>query len=109
LIGRGKALEMMCTGARIDATTALDSGIVNKVVKVEELVAVAKASISEIAKCGPIAVQFCIQALNRGLETSLGQGLSLEADLFGLISSTKDMREGLNAFLEKRPAKFVGE
>ena len=109
LIGRGKALEMMCTGARIDATQALSHGIVNKVVKVEELLGVAKASINEIAKCGPIAVQFCIQALNRGLETSLGQGLSLEADLFGLISSTKDMREGLNAFLEKRPAKFVGE
>jgi enoyl-CoA hydratase len=109
LIGRGKALEMMCTGARIDAQQALSAGIVNRVVKVEELLGVAKASVAEIAKCGPVAVQFCIHALNRGLETSLGQALSIEADLFGMISSTKDMREGLTAFLEKRPPKFLGE
>lgn len=109
LIGRGRALEMLCTGARIDAAQALEAGIVNRVTKVEELLAAAKASVGEIAKCAPLSVQYCIQALNRGLETSLGQGLSIEADLFGVISSSKDMREGLNAFLEKRPPKYTGE
>lgn len=109
LIGRGRALEMLCTGARISAAEAEQYGIVNKVTPVEELVSAAKAAISGVAKCAPIAVQYSIEAINRGLDTTMAEGLRIEADLFGVISASEDMREGLNAFLEKRAPNFTNK
>jgi len=106
LVGPGVALEMISRGERIGAAEALRRGIVNQVFSQEDLVAGAKAAIGEIAKTGPLAVAFSIEAVRRGMETTLGEGLRIEADLFGVISASEDMREGLNAFLEKRPAQF---
>jgi enoyl-CoA hydratase len=106
LVGKGAALEMIATGARIGPQEALQKGIVNKVTTGPELLPAAKAAVAEIAKCGPLAVAFAIEAVNRGLDTTLGEGLRIEADLFGVISASEDMREGLNAFLEKRPPAF---
>lgn len=106
LVGRGLALEMIARGERIGADEALRRGIVNRVFKQDELVSGAKAAVAEIAKNGPVAVAFGIEAVNRGLDTTLGEGLRIEADLFGVISASEDMREGLNAFLEKRAAVF---
>ena len=109
LIGRGRALEMILTGNPIDAATAERYGLVNRVAPAAEL----RAKTEELAKAmlsrGPLALALAIESVQRGAETSLEEGLRIECDLFGIISSTKDMREGLTAFLEKRKAQFRGE
>lgn len=109
LVGRGRALEMLLTGDPIDAAEALRIGLVNRVVKKEELLAQAEAIAKRILATGPVAVKYTIEAVDRGLDLSLEQALKLEADYFGRCFETKDMREGARAFLEKRPAKFTGE
>jgi enoyl-CoA hydratase/carnithine racemase len=109
LVGRGRALEMLLTGDPIDAAEALRIGLVNRVVKKEELLAQAEAIARRILATGPVAVKYTIEAVDRGLDLSLEQALKLEADYFGRCFETKDMREGARAFLEKRPAKFTGE
>ena len=109
LIGRGRALEMILTGNPIDAATAERFGLVNRVAPASEL----RAKTEELAKAmlsrGPLALAMALESVQRGTETSLEEGLRIECDLFGIISSTKDMREGLTAFLEKRKAQFRGE
>jgi enoyl-CoA hydratase len=74
-----------------------------------DLIATAEAMVKQILANGPIAVALCIEAVNRGLDTTLEEGLVIEANHFGLIATTTDMREGMSAFLEKRPAAFKGE
>ena len=81
----------------------------NKVVPQAELIGAAEAMLKQILANGPIAVALCIEAVNRGLDTTLEEGLVIEANHFGLIATTSDMREGMSAFLEKRPAAFKGE
>ena len=109
LIGRGRALEMILTGNPIDAATAERYGLVNRVAPAAEL----RAKTEELAKAmlsrGPLALAMALESVQRGTETSLEEGLRIECDLFGIISSTKDMREGLTAFLDKRKAQFRGE
>lgn len=109
LIGRGRALEMILTGNPIDAATAERWGLVNRVAPPAGL----RAATEELAKAiltrGPLALAMAMEAVQRGTETSLEEGLRIECDLFGIISSTQDMREGLGAFLEKRKATFKGE
>jgi len=110
IVGPGRALEMMATAARIGGAEAEKYGIVNKLVATpEELLPAAKASVEAITKNGPIAVAYCIEAVNRGMDTTLAEGLRIEADLFGVISASDDMREGLNAFLEKRAPSFTNK
>jgi enoyl-CoA hydratase len=109
LTGKGVALEMIATGARIGPADALAKGIVNRVTTAADLIPTAKAAVAEMAKCGPLAVKFAIEAVNRGLDVTLPEGLRIEADLFGVISASEDMREGLNAFLEKRPPNFKNQ
>jgi enoyl-CoA hydratase len=109
LVGRGRALEMLLTGDPIDAAEALRIGLVNRVVKKEELLAQAEAIARRILAAGSVAVKYTIEAVDRGLDLSLEQALKLEADYFGRCFETKDMREGARAFLEKRPPKFAGE
>lgn len=106
LVGPGVALEMIARGERIGAEEALRRGIVSRVFKQDELVSGAKGMVAEIAKNGPVAVAFAIEAVNRGMDVTLEEGLRIEADLFGVISASEDMREGLNAFLEKRAPVF---
>jgi len=109
LVGRGRALELLLTGDPIDAAEALRIGLVNRVVKKEELLAQAEAVARKILAAGPVAVKYSIEAVDRGLDLPLEQALILEADYFGRCFETKDLREGTRAFLEKRPPKFTGE
>jgi len=109
LVGRGRALELLLTGDPIDAAEAHRIGLVNRVVKKDELLAACEAVARKILAAGPVAVKYTIEAVDRGLDLPLDQALVLEADYFGRCFDTKDMREGAKAFLEKRPAKFTGE
>lgn len=109
VIGQGRALEWILTGGKFDAQEAFRVGLVNKVVKPEQLLAETEAMARKMMANGPIALRSCIEAVNRGMETSLDQGQALEATLFGMLASTRDTREGLAAFLEKRKPDFRGE
>jgi enoyl-CoA hydratase len=109
LVGMGRALELLLTGATIDAATAHAWGLVNKVVEPAELHATAQKLAEEILAVAPTAVAGCLRAVRLGLELPLSQALEHEAALFGLCFATEDMREGAAAFLEKRPARFPGK
>ncbi|HKF51686.1 MAG TPA: enoyl-CoA hydratase-related protein [Candidatus Acidoferrales bacterium] len=109
LCGKGIAHELILTGEMIPADEALRIGLVNHVVEPQELISAAEAIAKKIIANAPLAVQFCIDAIERGMEMSQEQGLFLEATLFGLSCATEDMREGTRAFVEKRPAKFKGK
>jgi enoyl-CoA hydratase len=108
LVGKGRALELMLTGVPVDAAEAYRIGLVNKVVPQAELIGAAEAMMKVMLANGPIALGFVIEAVNRGLDTTLEEGLVIEANHFGLIATTSDMKEGMGAFLEKRPAAFKG-
>ena len=108
LVGRGAALSLILTGDTIDAQQALRIGLVNQVVPAAELLAAAERLLRGILKNGPLAVRLALEAVDRGLDMTLDEGLLLEANLFGLLASTRDMKEGLTAFLEKRPPGFEG-
>ena len=107
LIGKGRALELILTGEMVDAAEAYRIGLVNRVVPADDLLETAEGMLRRILAHGPLAVALCISAVNRGMETTLEEGLALEADHFGLLASTEDMREGMRAFLEKRPPRFA--
>ncbi|HHI78789.1 MAG TPA: hypothetical protein ENK02_02280 [Planctomycetes bacterium] len=109
LVGYGHGLEMILTGEKIDAEEALRIGLVNRVFPPEDLLEEAKKTARKILKNGPLAVSIAKEAVRRGTEMALEDGVSLEADLFGMISSTEDMKEGMRAFLEKRKPEFRGE
>ncbi len=96
------------TGEMIDATEAYRIGLVNKVVPAADLMNAAREIMKTILANGPLAVALCIEAIDRGLEMSLDEGLILEANHFGLLAATDDMREGMSAFLEKRTPSFKG-
>ncbi|MHC4472352.1 MAG: enoyl-CoA hydratase/isomerase family protein [Planctomycetota bacterium] len=109
LVGEGRALEMILTGSMIDAAEAHRIGLVNRVYPPEELLPGAKDLAARILENGPVAVRYALEAVNRGAGAGLGEGLAVEQILFGLISATADVKEGLNAFLEKRKAQFRGD
>jgi enoyl-CoA hydratase len=108
LVGKGRALQLVMTGEQITAQQALAMGLVNEVVPLADLIPEAEAMAKKIAANAPLAIRFAIEAVNRGLEMPLAEGLFLEATLFSLCCTTEDMKEGTRAFLEKRPAKFTG-
>ena len=108
LVGRGVALDLLLSGRRVSATEALALGLVNRVVAASELMPEARRLAADLAERPPLAVQYIIEAVNRGLEMPLAEGQALEATLFGLVASTDDMREGTRAFLEKRKPQFRG-
>ena len=108
LVGKGRALHLLLSAEMIDAPEALRIGLVTKVVPADQLMAEAEKLMRTILANGPVAVALTIDAVHQGLEMTLAEGLQLEANLFGLVASTQDMREGLTAFLEKRPARFEG-
>ena len=108
LLGKGKALELICTGDRIPAAEAERIGLVNKVVPAEQLMAVAEEMARKIMSRGPLAIRAAIEAVMHGSEMPFEEGQFLEATLFGLLCASEDTKEGMNAFLEKRPAQFKG-
>ena len=108
VIGRGRALEMILTGDMIDAQEAYRIGLVNHVHPQAELLGAAEQLAKKIAANGPVAVALAIEAVDHGYHASTEDALRLEANLFGLLASTQDMREGMGAFLEKRKANFQG-
>ncbi|KAA3657826.1 MAG: enoyl-CoA hydratase, partial [Calditrichaeota bacterium] len=109
LIGKGRAIELLVSGNMIVASKAYEFGLVNHVVAQSELLPACKKFLQVVMTKGPLAVQLSIDAVSRGCEMSLDQGVALENELFGLISSTEDSREGTSAFLEKRKAEFIGK
>ncbi len=108
LVGRAKAKELIFTGDMIDAAEAHRIGLVNSVHKPEELMDAARKLAAQIAANGAIAVSLCKRAVNRGIEVDLSSGCAIEAEIFGLCFSTEDQKEGMKAFIEKRPANFRG-
>jgi enoyl-CoA hydratase len=109
IVGRGKALELILSAGIITAEEALGMGLVSKVVKGAELANETEALARTIAAKAPIALRFIKEAVNKGLDLTLEQGLRLEADLYFLLHTTADRTEGINAFLKKRPPKFKGQ
>jgi enoyl-CoA hydratase len=108
LVGKGKAMEMILTGAPIAAEEAQRIGLVNRVVPAANLMTEAKALAAQLANSAPIAMRYIINAVNKGVEMPFAEACQYEATLFGLVASTEDMREGTRAFLEKRKAAFQG-
>lgn len=109
LIGRGRALELLLTGDQITAAEAHRLGLVNRVVTGANLMGEARKLAQALAAKAPIAVRYIIDAVNRGLQMPLPDAQVFEATLFGLVSTTEDMREGTKAFLDKRKAEFKGK
>jgi len=109
IVGRGKALELILTAETITAEEALKIGLVSKVVSRANLAAEAEALARTIAAKAPIALRYIKEAVNKGLDLTLEQGLRHEADLYFLIHTTADRQEGITAFLEKRPPRFKGK
>jgi enoyl-CoA hydratase len=109
LCGKGMAHELCLTGEMISAEEALRIGLVNHVYEPAELLPAAEAMAKKIIANAPLAVKFTMEAIERGVEMPLEEGLFLEATLFGVACATDDMREGTKAFLEKRPAAFKGK
>ena len=108
LVGRGRALEMILTGARIDAREALRIGLVERVVPAAEVLASALALAKTLAAKAPVALRYAKEAVVKGLELPLADGLRLEQDLATLLRTTEDRIEGAKAFLEKRKPRFTG-
>ncbi|MDQ2669182.1 MAG: enoyl-CoA hydratase-related protein [Gemmatimonadota bacterium] len=108
LVGRGRALELLLTGRMIDADEAYRIGLVNRVVPAERLLEECEALLRAMLANGPLAVLAVLETVDQALDMSLDDGLLLEANTFGLLSSTADMKEGTRAFLEKREPRFEG-
>lgn len=109
LIGKGRAKELIFTGDIINAEEALRIGLVNKVVPMEELLEAAQKMAKKIASKGPVAVRLSKEAINKGLEIDLDKANAYETELFSLCFASDDQKEGMSAFLEKRPAVFQGK
>ena len=109
LVGKGIAMQLVLSGDMISAQEAYRIGLVNEVVAFAELIPRAEAIAQKIVANAPLAVQYAMEAVNKGMELTLAEGLYLEATLFGVCCSTEDKKEGTTAFLEKRQAQFQGK
>ena len=109
IIGRGKALELILTAEIINAAEALEIGLVTKVVPAESLNAEVDVLVKAIASKAPISLRYIKEAINKGLDLTMEQGLRLEADLYFLLHTTGDRTEGIKAFQQKKPPEFKGQ
>jgi enoyl-CoA hydratase len=107
-IGKGRALEMMLTASTVGAEEALRIGLINRVAATGDLLTEAEAFAKEIALLAPLAIRACLEAVTRGADLPLREGLALETRLFASLFATEDVREGTRAFLEKRKPVFKG-
>jgi len=109
LVGRGLAMQLLLAGEMISAQEAHRIGLVNEVVPAADLIPRAAAIAQKIIANAPLAVQYTMEAVNKGMDMSLAEGLYVEAALFAVCCATEDKNEGTTAFLEKRPAQFKGK
>jgi enoyl-CoA hydratase/carnithine racemase len=109
LVGKGKAMEMVLTGETITSSEALEIGLVNQVVKAADLPAVVDSLADTLCTKAPLAVRYCKEAVNKGLDLTLEQGLRLEADLYFLLHTTSDRTEGVQSYLQKRQPQYRGQ
>jgi enoyl-CoA hydratase/carnithine racemase len=103
------AMEVLLTGERFDAETALRFGLISRVVPADELAATAEEIAEKIAECGPLAVRYIKQAVIQGREMSFEDGLALETKLAGAVFRSEDAREGPTAFAQKRKPNYKGK
>jgi enoyl-CoA hydratase len=108
LVGKGRALDILITGRMVDAEEAFRIGLVDRVVAPEKLQEEAVALLRGILAMGPLAVRSCLELVDAGLEMGLEEALRMEATHFGLLSGSEDQKEGMAAFIAKRPAAFQG-
>lgn len=109
IVGTGMAKQLLYTGDTIDACEALRIGLVNAVVPAESLMEYVVEVAQKIASRGSIAVRFCKDAVNEGMQTDIDRAMTIEADIFGLCFATEDQKEGMQAFVDKRKAQFKGK
>ena len=108
LVGKGMAMQLLLSGEMITAQEAHRIGLVNEVTAAAELIPRAEAIAQKIIANSPLAVQYAMEAVNKGMEMTLPDGLYLEATLFAVACASEDKKEGTTAFLEKRPPQFKG-
>jgi enoyl-CoA hydratase len=108
-LGKAKAMELVLTGKSIGAKEALDYGLVNQVVPIDELETASLALAEEIAVKPPLAVRLAKQSILKAFDLSLEDGLHFEQNNFALLFATEDQREGMKAFIEKRKPNFKGK
>lgn len=106
IVGVGMAKEMLYTGRMVKAIEAKEIGLVNRIVEPEELLNAAEEMMKTIISKGPLAVKYTKVCVNKGLEVSLAYGLEYEKNMIGIILSTDDAMEGINAFMEKRTPNY---
>src|SRR3984893_12822885 len=106
LVGKGIAMQILLTGEMITAQEAHRIGLVNEVTAPADLIPRAETIAQKIIANAPLAVQFTMEAVNKGMEMNLSEGLYLEAVLFGVSCATEDKKEGTSALLKKRQAQF---
>ena len=109
IVGMAQALDLVLTGERIDARAALAIGLVTRVVPPGELMKTARELAENICRKAPLGVRFAKEAVRRGAEMNLTDGLAFENTLFTLLRGTQDAKEGTSAFAEKRKPEFRGE
>ncbi len=109
IVGRSKALEMLLTGELIDAAEAHRLGLAHKIVTPQEIVPETEKWAKRIATRAPLSLKYAKEAVHKGLDLTLEQGLRLECDLYLILQTTEDRTEGIQAFLEKRAPHFKGQ
>ncbi|MGB8886613.1 MAG: enoyl-CoA hydratase-related protein [Candidatus Korobacteraceae bacterium] len=108
LIGKGRALQLILSGEIISAQEAYRIGLVNEVVPSANLISRSEAILNQINSNGPLGVKYSLDAVNKGLDGSVSEGLLIEASLFGICAGSEDKKEGTSAFLAKRAPNFQG-
>jgi enoyl-CoA hydratase len=108
LVGKGRALDLILSGRMVGAEEALHIGLANRVAPPDTLMDEAEKILREIMAMGPLAIRLSIESVDRGFDQSLDDGFLVEANNFGLLAATRDMKEGMAAFLEKREPEFKG-
>ncbi|GJM21378.1 MAG: crotonase [Planctomycetota bacterium] len=109
IVGKGRAMELILSAKPVNAEEAYRIGLLNKVFPQSELIEATRKAVIGMTRHGPVALRFALDAVNHGMEMPLSDGLNYEATFFGLLTSTDDVKEGMNAFLEKRRAEFSGK